>query len=345
MKPIRVAFETQYAFGMPTGLGTYARKLAEALRARSDIELMEMFDPDFNVWRFDRRVYWDQAKAPRLARRIKPDLTHFTGGTLPWQPPHPCVVTVHDLAWLSGAVKGRAYSRAYFRAVARRALRNADRVAADTATAREELVRYTGLNYDSIAVTGAGVDPEWFAIERRVADPPFVLAVGTVEPRKDLETAIRAVAALPGVRLVSAGAPTPYLEKARAVAQQNGVADRVRFYGYVDDATLRLLYSEAAALVFPSTYEGFGLPPLQALAARVPVIASDIPVVREVLGECALFVPPRDAEGFADALRRALREPAAMRPMSERGVMRAREFTWQRVAQRTFDLYRSVLSG
>ncbi len=343
MKPIRVALETQFAFGTPTGLGTYARKLAAALRQRTDVVLLEIFQSDFDVWRFDRRVWWDQVVAPQSARKLKPDVTHFTGGTLSLAPPHPCVLTLHDLAWLSGAVRGRFYSRAYFAGAQRRLARKADRIAADTATARDEIVERLGISAEKITIAGAGVDEEWFSIARATQNPPYVLAVGTVEMRKDLETAVRALVHLPALSLVSVGARTRYAQRVQSVARDIGVADRVSLRGYVDEPALRALYANAMALVFPSRYEGFGLPPLQALAARLPVVASAIPVLQEVLGDCALFAKAGDEGDFAEALKRILMNDAALGPMVERGQARAREFTWAAVAQRLVGVYRELV--
>ncbi|HEV2037696.1 MAG TPA: glycosyltransferase family 1 protein, partial [Candidatus Eremiobacteraceae bacterium] len=283
MKPLRVALETQFASRTPTGLGVYAHNLAAALRARPDIELVELRDPGYDVWRFDRRLYWDQLRAPLLARRSRADVVHFSAGTLPFWTPHPCVLSLHDLAWLDGAVKGRPFSRAYFGAIQRRLARRADRIATDTEVSRNHIVETLALPPSKVAVTGAGVDESWFALARVPDDPPYLLSVGTVEERKDLITAVRALAQLPGYTLVSAGPHTSYAAQVKRAASAAGVAERVELRGFVDDATLQSLYAGATALVFPSRYEGFGLPPLQALAAMVPVVASDIPVLREVL--------------------------------------------------------------
>jgi glycosyltransferase involved in cell wall biosynthesis len=344
VKRLVVALETQFAYVKPTGLGTYARKLAQALRGRSDVVLVEIAYSNLNVWRFDRRLVWDQVVAPFLARRAHADVTHFTGGTLPLGAPRPNVLSLHDLAWLDGAVRGRPYSRVYFGLVQRRLARRADRIVADTLTARDEIVRRLEMSPARVAVCGAGVDEEWFGIVRRPDEPAYVLAVGTVEERKDLETAVRAVARVPGLRLVSAGAPTAYASRVGEVVRALGVGDRVSLAGYVSEERLHALYAGASALIFPSRYEGFGLPPLQALAAGVPVIASDIPVLREVLGDCALFAPPGDVDAFADALRRILADERSLRPMIERGRMRARDFSWAGVAQRVVGVYRSLVS-
>lgn len=328
---------------MPTGLGVYATSLAQALRQRRDVEVLELRDMHYDVWRFDRRVYWDQLRAPALARRARPDVVHFTGGTLPLWTPHPCVLTLHDLAWLHDAVRGRPYSRWYFGAMQRRLARRADRIATDSEISRSEIVERLGVNPSKVAVTGAGVDEAWFRLERRAQDAPYFLAVGTLEARKDLETAVRALVGFPALRLVSAGPQTNYAARVMRIAAELGVSNRLELRGYVDEAALYALYAGASALVFPSRYEGFGLPPLQALAARVPVVAADLPVLREVLGDCALWAQAGDPGSFAEALNVALVSDVNVRAMVDRGQLRARQFTWASVAERTVRLYRALI--
>jgi glycosyltransferase involved in cell wall biosynthesis len=342
MKALRIAFETQFSAGTPTGLGVYALRLAEALRARRDIDIIELRDPHYDVWRFDRRLYWDQVRAPLLARRCRPDVIHFTGGTLPLWTPHPCVLTLHDLAWLHGAVAGRPHAHLYFGALQSGLARRADRIATDTDVSRDQITARLCISRSKIAVTGAGVDESWFDIIRAPVEPPYVLCVGTVEQRKDLITAVRALSYLPAHRLISVGPKTNYAACVMRAAEQAGVAQRVELLGYVDDATQRALYAGAAALVFPSRYEGFGLPPMQALAAKLPVVAADIPVLREVLSDCVLFAPPGDAQAFGERLRSVSTPDAGVRELVERGRMHARAFTWTAVAERTVNLYRSL---
>jgi glycosyltransferase involved in cell wall biosynthesis len=220
--------------------------------------------------------------------------------------------------------------------------READRIAADTVAARSEIVDRLHVGPEKVAVAGAGVDDEWFKLPRTPAEPPYLLAVGTVEARKDLETAVRAVATIPDVKLVSAGVQTVYAVGVNRLARELGVSDRVELRGFVGEAELRELYAAAAALVFPSQYEGFGLPPLQALAARLPVVASDIPVLREVLDDCAIFAQPGNVEDFALGMQRVLADKTLVETIVERGQTRARSFTWRAVAQRLVDVYRAL---
>jgi glycosyltransferase involved in cell wall biosynthesis len=343
MRRVRVAIETQFARGTPTGLGVYARGLSRALAERPDVDVVELADPSFDVWRLDRRVYWDQLRAPQLARRSRADVIHFTGGTLPLLTPHPCVLTLHDLAWLHHAVDGGLHARLYFEALQRRLVTRADRIVTVSQTSREDIVDHLRVAPSTVAVTGEGIDDSWFALERRPIDPPYLLCVGTVEARKDLVTPVRALRELPDFRLISVGPYTSYVTHVvRAVSEAN-VRERVELRGYVDDADVRSLYEGASALVFPSRYEGFGLPPLQALAAGVPVVASDIPVLREVLGDCAFFARAGEPASFAQSVRAALAPDA--REKIERGRVHARSFSWSDVAQRVTGVYRSLLEG
>ncbi len=340
MNPLRVALETQFMVGTPTGLGVYARGLRDALRARADVEVVELRDDRFDLWRFDRRLYWDQVRLPSLASRARADVVHCTGGTLPAIRRRPVVLTLHDLVWIRGVNRGRFYVRWYFGALQRALARTADAIVVDTHAARADVADGLDVDPSRIHVAGVGVDDAYFAIRRQVVEPPFVLCVGTVEQRKDVVTAVEAVAGLPGLRLVSVGPLTPYADDVRATAGRLGIADRVELRGYVDDAMLHELYARAAAFVFPSRYEGFGLPPLQALASGLPVVAARIPVTEEVLGDCAAYADPGDAAGFAAALAPAIGSQSDER--IDRGRERARTFAWQAVAERMVSVYRSV---
>ena len=344
MSRLRVALETQFAVGKPTGLGVYAAGLAKALRAREDVDVVELRDDSFDLWRFDRRVYWDQLRAPALASRAKADVVHFTGGTLPVRLTHPTVLTLHDLVWLRGVNRGRFYVRWYFGKFQRQLARRADAIIVDTNAARTDIADGLGIDPNKVHVGGVGVDDAFFSIERQVADPPFVLSVGTVEERKDLVTAVEAVARIPDLRLVSAGPLTPYADEVRARAARLGISNRVELRGYVDDTTLLDLYSRAAALLFPSRYEGFGLPPLQALACGLPVIAARIAVTEEVLGDCAAYVEPGDVAGAGKAISAVIGGDANA-DRARRGRSRASRFTWRATAERITVVYASCARG
>lgn len=345
MTRLRVAVETQFGVGTPTGLGVYAKNLVRALRLRPDMEVVELVDPSFDLWRFDRRLWWDQVRAPALAAKARADVMHFTGGTLPFRVRGPVVLTVHDLVWLRGANRGRPYVRWYFGTLQAALARRADAILVDTEAARADVSDGLACDRSRIFVAGAGVDEGYFGLLRRPETPPFALCVGTVEERKELATAVEALARVPGLSLISVGPLTPYAQEVRRAAQRCGVADRVKLLGFVSEAVLNDLYERAALLAFPSRYEGFGLPPLQALACGLPVAASDIPVLREVLGDCAWYAPPKNAEAFAAAFSAILAGGTAADARCAAGRERAKTFSWRETARRVADVYRSVAAS
>ncbi|HEV2908530.1 MAG TPA: glycosyltransferase family 1 protein [Candidatus Eremiobacteraceae bacterium] len=342
---LRVALDTQFALGTPTGLGVYATRVAHALRARGDVDVVELRDDRFDLWRFDRRVYWDQLRARRLAREAHADVVHWTGGTLPWRPAHPCVLTLHDLAWRRAGNRGRAHIRWYFGRWQPRLARSADKLVTDTHAARADIADALRIDPERIAVAGAGVDERFFGLERKPQTPPVVLAVGTVEERKDLLTAVRAIACTTDARLISVGPLTPYADEVRREIERLNIGARVELRGFVADEELLGLYEQATALIAPSRYEGFDLPPLQALAAGVPVIASDIPVHREVLGDAAWYAPATDDSAFAALLDIAASGGPAVHNRVRLGRTIAGGFTWAAVAARLMNVYQEVCVG
>jgi len=344
LKRLRVAIETQFAVGAATGLGVYASGLVEALRGGDAVDVIELADTRFDVWRFDRRILWDQVRAPLLAARARADVVHFTGGTLPLLASRRRVLTLHDLVWKRNANRGRPYVRWYFGALQPSLARRADAIVADTEAAGDDIAEGLGIDRTRISVGGVGVDRGFFDLSRSPDTRPFALAVGTIEERKDIATAVRALSRVPDLRLVVAGPFTPYVDEVRKTAASCGVADRVEILGFVDRSRLLDLYSRAALLVFPSRYEGFGLPPVQALACGLPVAAARIAPVCEVLGDCAWYAMPGDDAAFARAFETILGGGSEVAARTALGRVQATIHTWDRVAGRITEVYVKVAS-
>jgi glycosyltransferase involved in cell wall biosynthesis len=180
--------------------------------------------------------------------------------------------------------------------------------------------------------------------------PPYILFVGNVEPRKNLVRLLlafdllKSASGLPHELLVAGGSGWkrgPILAAWSAMRHR----DAVRFLRYVPAEDLPALYARASLFVFPSLYEGFGIPPLEAMRCGTPVVVSDIPVHREVHGEAALFVDPLDPQAIAGGMRRVLEDADCARALRERGADHARLYTWERTASATLEVYRRVLSG
>jgi glycosyltransferase involved in cell wall biosynthesis len=270
------------------------------------------------------RMAWS---LPRLLRHARPRLAHFVHA-LPLRLPCPAVLTVQDLSFERDASLMGRKDRAVFRAVVPRSVRRAARVLAISERTKRDLVELYGIAEEKVVVTPLGVDPAF----RPGADGrgTYLLFVGAIQERKDPLAAAAAAKSL-GLPLVAAGP-----EKDRALAEQLRLAG-VDVRGYVPKDELARLYRDAAALVLPSRYEGFGLPVVEAMASGTPVVAAPDEALREVAGDAAVFAP---AEELAAAVERAL---ADRDRLVAAGLERARRFTWEETARRTLAVYRELL--
>jgi glycosyltransferase involved in cell wall biosynthesis len=337
---MRVALDLQLAVGTSTGIGEYARGLAAALRA-TDTEVCELANPRLDPWRFDRRVRWDQIELPAQLRRSGADLLHATSGTMPYRARVPVVTTVHDLAWLRVQGHTRPYARWYFGTFMRECYRTAAAIVVDSDFTRTEYLELVGGDPARVHVVYPGVDPVFAALERVRVERPFALALGTVEARKNLLRAIETVAAIDGLRLISVGPPTPYLDVCRARVIELGIADRVEFRGYVERSELIRLHAEAAVALAPSRYEGFGYAAAQALCAGIPLVAAATSSLIEVTGRAGTLCDPDDSAAWIDATRAALQ--ASDVPTRAQRRIAAERFAWSTTAAACSAIYRSVL--
>ncbi|HEX6701868.1 MAG TPA: glycosyltransferase family 1 protein [Gaiellaceae bacterium] len=263
---------------------------------------------------------------PRLLRRVRPALAHFLHA-LPLACPCPTVVTVQDLSFERDPSVLRPWERLVFRTVVPRAARRAARVLAISERTKRDVVELYGVPSERVVVTPLGVDAAF-----RPGDAPdaYVLLVGAIERRKN-PLAAAAAAREVGRPLVAVG---PVRDRALARELEEAGAE---LRGYVEKDELARLYQGAACLVFPSRYEGFGLPVVEAMASGTPVVAAPDAALREVAGDAAVFAAPDElAAGIRTALAERERLVAA-------GFERARAFTWDETARRTLAVYHELL--
>jgi len=341
---LRVGVDAQLARGTATGIGEYVRGLLPALRA-CGVDAVGLDFPPLDPWRFDRRVLWDQLGLPLAAGRARVDLIHCAAGTMPRFAGAPSVVTVHDVAWLRVQGHARPYARAYFGAYMLARYRTARGLLVDSAFSRDELLAVAPLEAERISVVYPGVAEDVMAVVRVRDDAlPFILAVGTVEPRKNLEVLVRALPALGGLRLISVGPPTPYRERCAELARELGVVERIEFRGYVERAELLALYARALVCAVPSRYEGFGYGAAQALCAGVPLVCSNASSLPEIAGGGEPLLDPGDVSAWTAALAGVAADPGAaeMRAASRRAGARTR-FAWAAAARATSNAYARAL--
>jgi glycosyltransferase involved in cell wall biosynthesis len=271
----------------------------------------------------EARMTWS---LPRLLRRLRPALAHFQHA-LPLGCPCPAVVTVHDLSFERDAALMGWKDRLVFRAAVPHAARRAARVLAVSERTKRDLIELYGIPEERIVVTPNGVDP---VFRPNGSDGDYLLFVGAIQERKNPLAALRA-ADEAGLPLIVVG-PAKDRGLAREL-ERNGA----RLRGYVSRGELAELYRGAACLLLPTSYEGFGLPALEAMASGTPVVATADPAVREVAGDAAVYAEP---EELADGIRRALAERERL---VAAGLERARRFTWEETARRTAQVYREVI--
>jgi glycosyltransferase involved in cell wall biosynthesis len=312
-------------------------------------------------WRTDNplaRIAWEQLAQPWAGRRDRLQLLHAPVYVGPLLPPCPLVVTIHDLTFDLFPELFRRFNRLYLQQLTRQTVRRATQIIADSESTRADVLRILGVPPEKVVTIPAGVgeemhpldDPEPVRALRQRYELPdrMLLYLGTLEPRKNVLAVIEAYALLrqrPGFahQLVIAGGKGWYYEEIYARVEQLGLRDAVIFPGYIPEAELPVWYNAADLFVYPSLYEGFGLPPLEAMACGTPVIVSNVSSLPEVVGEAGLTVPPHDVEALANAIQSLLDDPARRQALREAGLARAKLYSWKSTALQTAQLYHRIL--
>lgn len=353
---VRIAIDIQSTLGHKTGIGLYTWHLLKALRkVAPQHEYIEIFWGRTGELRTDQRLYWQQWGLPRRARAASADVLHVPGFDAPLLRPCPVVLTVHDLIGYLFPHNFPPVSRFYWSRWLPRTIRRADMVIVDSQHTRNDLIRLLGIPPEQIRVVYLGVDPSFHPLDDRAAleaarekyrlPRDFILYVGTIEPRKGLDTLLLAYAALAGEiaqDLAIVGKKGWYTESLFRLVEAFGLNRRVHFPGYVADEDLPAIYNLATLFVYPSRYEGFGLPPLEAMACGVPVVCSRAASLPEVVGDAAWTVLPDDPDALAAAMLRVLRDEQLRAALRYAGLQRTRLFSWEETARQTAKIYEEV---
>ncbi len=352
---MRVAYDAGPLLGSRTGVGRYASELAASLEARGvalqryAISWSAPRSEEVRRWRLPARLVqeaWRRFDGPVPARLVAgADAVHATNFVLPPTGDRPGVVTIHDLSFLRPDVFPGGER---LRDLVPWSLEHAAGAIVPTEAVAGEVIDHYGYPRERIAVTPEGVSPVFFgarplselALGRMGIPGPFVLAVGTLEPRKNLSRLLDAWRAisprLRGWRLVLAGP--------KGWGPDLPATEGVMPIGYIGDETLPGLMAAADIFCYPSHYEGFGLPPLEAMATGTACIAGSYRAASEVLGDAAILVEPRDVEALAAALLRLVEDEDLRGRMARSGKGHAASYTWDRTAAATVRLYERVAS-
>jgi len=367
-RSIRVAINAWFAEQPATGSGQYTRRLLRHLPAVAPESEFLPQRPDSSTFAHRLlgenlyKVWFEQVTFSRLARRAGADVAHvpYWGG--PMRGPCPVVTTVHDLIpLLLPEYRGDWRVRAYVRLVSA-TIRQASVVLTDSEASRCDIVQHLALPPETVRVVYLAAGEEYVpqppveveALRQRLALPPrYLLYFGGFDHRKNLPAVMAAFAGVaaqePDAVLVVAG-QTPkrdseFAPDPRHLAEEAGVRGRTHFIGWVTEADKPALYSGAEAMVFPSRYEGFGLPPLEAMACGTPVVASSAGSLPEIVGDGGLLHAPDDVGGMTESLLALWRQPEFRRGLAAKARVQAARFSWENTAAETLQAYHRVLTG
>jgi glycosyltransferase involved in cell wall biosynthesis len=367
---MRIAIDARLSYYVQAGITQYTLNLIRALANvdQGNEYLLFQRRPDQRVIvsqdNFRRVSLWSPTHHPveqyllgvELALQRKIDVIHCTDFIPPLYYRGPTVITVHDLAFLLYPHFLTRRSARYYGLIDR-AVRHATRIIAVSEATKRDLVRLTGAPESKITVIYEAAEPIYYPIhdqdvlarihEKYHLPEQLILFVGTIEPKKNLPTLIRAFRGLIDryksvADLVIVGKQGWLYDDVYQLIDTLRLKERVHFLGRVPTTDLPHLYNAAQMLVLPSYYEGFGLPPLEAMACGVPVIVSDTPALSETVADAGLRVSPEDGEGLTVAMWRLLTDDNLRADMIAKGLKRAASFSWKRAAQETLEVYRKV---
>jgi glycosyltransferase involved in cell wall biosynthesis len=303
-------------------------------------------------------LLWEQIALPRLVRRAGVELLHSLHYTRPLVLPCASVVTFHDLTFFLLPDLHTRAKRVFFPMAMRFSALTADALLSVSESTRQDAIRLLHIPAEKIFTTPLGVNEEFHIISdqailescrlRYKLPEKFILFVGLLEPRKNLPLLLKAYAQLLKIedapRLVIVGRPGwGYKEILQQIDVLN-LKDKVHFTGYVPAQDMPIVYNLAQVFVYPSIYEGFGLPPMEAMACGTPVITTDVSALRDHVGEAGILIPSQDEEALVQAMRKILLDPDLRKLLSLRGRQQVANFTWKRTALETLKVYQYVAS-
>jgi glycosyltransferase involved in cell wall biosynthesis len=288
------------------------------------------------------RIFCEQTALPRACKQERIDVLLSPGFTAPLFAGCPSVTVFHDLQHKRHPEHFRWWDLPFWRMLLYQSAMSSTRLIAVSHNTKRDLLHFYRRPAQAIDVIHHGVDPSFFTIPR--APENILLCVSTLHPHKNVERLVRVFGTLhkrhPELKLVLAGIKGFATERIKAAISATGTPDAIEITGWLELDALRALYSRARAFVYPSTFEGFGMPVLEAMAAGIPTVCSDIPPLREVAGDTALLFDPLDDASLLAALETVLAKPLD----TAAAVERAREFTWERTARETLAACEAAIS-
>lgn len=370
---MRIGIDARLVYYSKAGIGQYIIHLTRGLEAIApegdQFYLLQSRKDDTKIVQnhnFARASLWtpshhrlEQSALRIELRRLGLDLLHSPDFIPPFNRNFKSVITVHDLAFLLYPQFMTKESARYYGQIDQ-AVRSTDHIIAVSQATKEDLVKLLGVPQRKITVIYEGVNPIYQPIDKTEAhafvkktfglEPGFLFFISTIEPRKNIPALLKAFRWLKDHRrrpekLVLAGSKGWLFEEVDETIHKLRLENDVVLLGRVHDTEVKYLYNAAGMLVYPSFYEGFGLPPLEAMRCGTPVIVSKIKVMPEVVGDAALMVDPLDEEALGVAMDRLLEDESLRANLIEKGLKRAANFSWEQAARETLAVYRKTINN
>lgn len=379
---MHIAIDARFASGQKTGVGKYTFNLIKAVSKSMDenelhlfvnerLEKIESTNIQFHHTGVTPEMHpqqelWENIYLPLSLKRNKINIFHSPAFFLPlFTPGTKKIVTIHDLAVFKFPETFPFRFSNYLQFMIKLSVKSADKIIAVSNFVKDEIINILKVEPDKITVIYEGIDEMIKgqgshcreALQRevgvdnfketRVLTHGFILYTGTIEPRKNIINIIKSFNILKDkglpYKLVLAGKKGWLSETIFEEVKRSRFKDDIILTGYIPDEELKLYYSACDVFVYPSLYEGFGLPPLEAMACGAPVVVSDIPVFRETLSESALFINPESPQEMADGIVRVLNDDNLRRNLKKKGDEQVKKFSWERTATETLETYKKVL--
>jgi glycosyltransferase involved in cell wall biosynthesis len=374
---MRIGIDATALPPQPVGAGNYIIQLIRAL-AKADINaqlvifaqkkspaLIDLPVESSIEWRIVKdmspgsRMIWEQSRLPALVHNTNLDLLHSLHYTRPLRLSCASVVTFHDMTFFLFPQLHTRARRLFFPTAMRTSARQADAIITVSESTRQDAIRLLSIDPGKVFTTQLGVDPTFRPINdigemddvaaKYDLHENFILYLGTIEPRKNLPVLIRAFRQLVDSgskhKLVLVGKYGWMYKEVLDLVDDLDLENMVRFTGYIPQEELPLVYNLASLFVYPTKYEGFGLPALEAMACGVPVITTKIASLPEIVGDAGILIPSNNIEELFNAMSRVLEDQALREKLTSDGQLRAKKFSWERTAQLTWQVYQQVMKS
>lgn len=359
---MKVAIDVQTTLGQPTGFGFYVSNLASGLeKLTSEIDLATIKPSSNNDFSTPQRLIWDQFTFPGMARKEGVDIIHQPCFSAPIFYRGPVVVTIHDIISILFPKNIPFASRMFYSKWMPLSYKKALQVITISHSTKRDIVKVLKIREDKITVIPLAVDPKFSsqvgakkveAVKKKYKLPAkYILHIGTLEPRKNLDFLIEVFSEVikddnfKDFNLVITGKKGWYYEGLFEKVKKLNLEKRVVFTGYFEENDKPALYEGASLFAFPSLYEGFGLPPLEAMASGVPVVSSDTSSMPEVVGEAGILIPPQDKYLWVKSIKRVLGQETLQDKMKAHNKRQVAKFSWDKTAKATVGVYHKALEA